>query len=221
MELTTIAPTPGDRVFIAGQTGSGKTTLARVLLYQRAFVVVLDSKGTLAWPEYKLVRSLDELVRCGLSEEEGRKVIYRPEFRESRDPVIMDKFFRWVYLRGHCTVYVDETYAVTNGNQYVEHYGACLTRGREKGVEVWSGTQRPMDIPQIAMSEAEHSYIFFLKLPQDRSKVEALTGIRQDEVQALRKREFLYSAQSGETQGPFTLKLAGLVGLGAPLTIRK
>jgi DNA helicase HerA-like ATPase len=210
-DLAKIAPTPGDRVFIAGQTGSGKTTLARVLLYDRAFVVVLDSKGTLAWPEYTLQRDLDALIRDGLDPEKNPRVIFRPPFEAPEYAMrTLDKFFRWVYLRGHCTVYIDETFAVTRGNLYVEHYGACLTRGREKGIEVWSGTQRPMDIPQIAISEAEHAYVFKLRLPQDRAKVEATAGIPQDQVMALQKRQFLYSEQAGDVQGPFSLNIAGL-----------
>lgn len=212
--LPQLAPVPGDRVFFAGQTGSGKTTLARVLLNARQYVVVVDVKGTLQWDGYKLVRSVDELLRIGLKPDEHPRVIVRPDYRATRDIATWDRLFRWIYLRGHCTVYIDETYGITSGNDFPEYYGACLTRGRELGVEVWSASQRPKDIPQIAMSEAEHVYCFHLKMPQDRQKVQAFAGIEQDAIATLRKRQFLYAPQDGATRGPYQLSLAGLVGFG-------
>lgn len=205
--LDTIAPTPGDRVFLCGQTGSGKTTLAWTLLEKRAYVVVVDAKGTLARAGYTLYRSVDEAINSGLTPDKAPKIIVRPPYGELRDPVAMDRLFRWIYLRGNCTLYVDETYGVTYGNTFVEHYGACLTRGRENGVEVWSGTQRPMDVPQIAISEAEHAYVFRLKMPQDRAKVSAVTGIEAEDIRHLPKQYFMYAPQSGEVRGPCRLKL--------------
>lgn len=205
--LAEIAPTPGDRVFIAGQTGSGKTTLARKLLDARPYIVVVDAKGTLAWPGYKLLFTVDDAIRAGRNVEEHPRLIVRPSYKAMTDPTEMDKLFRWVYLRGHTTLYIDETYGVTYGNTFLEHYGACLTRGREKGIEVWSGTQRPMDIPQIAISESEHAYVFFQKMPQDRLKIEQTTGIPRDAIAALPKRQFLYAPQAGAVRGPLTLNL--------------
>jgi hypothetical protein len=220
-DLADITPAKGDRVFAAGQTGSGKTTLMRVLLQSRAYVVVIDGKGTLNWPEYKLVRTVDDCIRLGRKPLENPRIIVRPDYKSSRDPTVWDQLFRWVYLRGCCTVYVDETYAVTNGNDFPEWYGACLTRGRESDVEVWSASQRPKDIPQIAMSEAEHVYAFYLKMPQDRQKLEAFSGVEAERVHDLRKRQFLYVPQEGETMGPFQLSLHGLVGFGPQLVPAK
>lgn len=64
-----------------------------------------------------------------------------------------------------------------------------------------------MKIPQVILSEAEHNYIFFLKMEQDRKKVESMTGLDQDRIGNLAKRFFYYSSDDGKTSGPHTLKI--------------
>jgi ABC-type oligopeptide transport system ATPase subunit len=205
--LCALCPRRSDRALFVGQTGSGKTTLAQVLLRLfRVHVVVLDVKGTLNWKGYTLIRSMSKLTR--VEPEETTRIIYRPNYAELRDPDAIDPFFQWIYERHHTTVYVDETAGVTQGDTYPYHYGACLMRGREKGTEVWSATQRPMRIPQIAMSEAEHVYAFRLRMLQDQSRVEQLTAIPPGSIGTLRKREFLYAPQDGDIRGPLTLNFA-------------
>lgn len=204
--LRDLLPGATDRATFVGQTGSGKTTLARTLLAYRPYVVVLDVKGTLNWPGYRIVRTLPKL--SAIDPETDTRIIYRPDFSELRSPELIDPFFEWVYRRHNTTVYIDETAGVTQGDQYPYHYGACFMRGRELGVEVWSATQRPIRIPQIALSEAEHVYAFRLRMPQDRARVESVASISQLAIAGLGKREFLYSPQDGEVIGPLTLRLA-------------
>lgn len=201
-----IIPKLNDRVFVAGQTGSGKTTLVQVLLEARKYVVVLDIKGTMRWGGYKVVESLGALTK--LDPVGVPKIIYKPTYQEMSDRQTMNKFFRWVYDRQRTTLYVDELSGVSRGDDYPAYYGACLMRGRELGIEVISGAQRPTYIPQIAMSEAEHVYSFKLKMVRDRERMEALTGIPSNQISALHKREFLYAPQDGDVVGPIRLRLA-------------
>lgn len=202
LSLDAMKPKPTDRALFVGQTGSGKTTLARQLLKFRVFKVLVDFKGTLHWPEYRVHTSLAGLVKA---REPG--LIYRPSYEESRNEVVQEQFWEWVYRRRNTTVYVDETAAITNGDQFPHYFGACLMRGRELGIEMWCATQRPMRIPQVVLSESEHVYAFRLRLPQDRARVEALTGIDQDRIHALPKHDFLYAPQDGSVMGPFRLDL--------------
>jgi energy-coupling factor transporter ATP-binding protein EcfA2 len=203
-DIQQLIPARSDRVFIAGQTGSGKTTLARVLLQQRKYVVILDSKGTIKWPGYTRVESFRKLTE--LEPEAHPKIVYHPTYWEEKNGT-MDAFFRWVYDRRNCTLYVDELMGCTRGDDYPDYYGACLTRGRELKIEVWSGTQRPKNIPQVSMSEAEHAFIFRLRMPQDRVRVQEVAGIDARLIGQLRKRDFLYAPQEGEVIGPQTLIL--------------
>lgn len=191
--LSELTPGRGDRASFIGQTGSGKTTLARELLDTRVYVAVLDAKGTLEWPGYHFVRRLDQAMAS-----QAPRILYRPDHAELADAEVMDQFFRWCYLRRHTTVYVDELAAVTQGDTYPYHFGACLTRGRELGVEMWMSTQRPTRIPQVALSESEHVYCFRLRLPQDRQRVEQTASIPAELIAELPKRQFLYSRQDGD-----------------------
>lgn len=199
-----IIPNRGDRAVFVGQTGSGKTTLARRLLETRRYVVVLDAKGMIAWDGYVIVRSFRKLV-----EARAERVIYRPDPLLSADEDELEAFFSWVYLRRHCTLYIDELFLppVIVGDVFPPHFGAVYTRGRELGIEVWAATQRPKRIPQNALSEAEHVYAFKLKMPQDRERVQEFTGIEATRIQALPKFDFLYSRQDAEVVGPLRLNL--------------
>lgn len=168
------------RLFIAGMTGCGKTTLARELLRGRKHVVVYDWKGNIHWPGYRRYTTLKECVRAGNA---GKitKIIYAPNKAELRDPEMHEAFFRWVYERGNCTLYIDEVSSVTTNNDIPDGYKDCLVRGREQGVETVSSSQRPTGIPQWILSEAERFYVFRLQMAQDREKIAETISLVNDE----------------------------------------
>lgn len=204
MQLAAIQPEATDRATFLGQTGTGKTTLARYLLGLRSDVPVLifDWKGLIDWPGYRRFTSLQQLVGAN-----KRRSIYAPGVSEFQSQDHWETFFRYAFQKGNCQVYVDEVYAVTSNDDLPDWYHACLSRGRERGVSVYSSTQRPMRIPQVILSESEHHYIFFLKMAQDRKKVESMTGLESDKIGELSKRYFYYTSDQGVTSGPHTLKI--------------
>jgi hypothetical protein len=202
--LVAVMPGPTDRAVFIGQTGSGKTTFARVVMEQRPYAVAYDPKGMLSWKGWQLYRSFD---RMSNDRAIPPRVIYRPSYDELEDKEQIDDFFAWIYRRGNTTVYVDELYAIAQGDNYPYHYGACLTRGRELGISVFSATQRPSRVPQATLSESEHYYVFRLKLPQDRKRVAEITGLDETEIRQLRGHRFLYAPQTGDPTGPHTLAL--------------
>lgn len=207
VRLNEILPPRGDRVGVFGQTGTGKTTLARAILQDRKFVVVCDPKRRISWPGYAQV---DFATLQKINPLKSPKIIYKPtlaDITEKRGAII-NAFFKWVFERENCSLYVDELAMIAHGDDYPLYYGACLQQGRELGIEVISGSQRPMWIPQIAMSEAEHVYCFYLKLEQDRRKIEQLASIPADEIEQLDKREFLYAPQDGDIVGPLRLQIS-------------
>src|SRR5512146_1978969 len=76
--FASLVPARTDRAAFIGQTGSGKTTLARYLLQTRTYVVALDPKGMLRWPEYRVITNMRDLPKV-----EEPKIIYRPSYEES------------------------------------------------------------------------------------------------------------------------------------------
>lgn len=201
-QLSSIIPKQTERALLVGMTGSGKTTLARYLLAYRRYCVIADYKGLIRWPEFTAYTTLRRLVRA-----REEKLSYRPSYAESIDEDARSRFWEWVYKRGNTTVYNDETAATTEKNTFPYYFGACLMRGRERGIELWSATQRPKDIPQIVLSESENVYSFRLRLPQDRERVEALTGIPRQWIAELQKQQFLFSKQGEEVVGPLHMRL--------------
>src|SRR4051812_28585848 len=85
--LSEIVPARTDRACIFGQTGSGKTELARRLLWTRDYVVVLDTKGMMQWPEYEKHTSLASLTKS-----DAPRLLYAPNHLELYDAGIHDEF---------------------------------------------------------------------------------------------------------------------------------
>lgn len=182
-----------DRATLIGATGTGKTTLARFLIedkYKRNSVVY-DNKpsDTVAlWADTQIVYRDFGL----LQEAEEERIIYTPPVTETLDASLQDRFFEWIYTRRYTRLYIDEASALRGGTNPSYHLQACLCRGRERGIGVITGTQRPSRVPVILMSEAEHFYIFRLNMLTDRQRVYEMTGISVNEQTDLMQHEFFY-----------------------------
>lgn len=201
-KLRKMLPRPTDRAFFVGMTGTGKTTLAEIICNEKKYVVVLDTKGEIDWKGYHLHERLDSLTK-----DKHPKLIYRPNPYELQNETTVDNFFLWIYTRENTTVYIDEVYSICQNNNIPFHLLACLTRGRSKNICVYSSSQRPKDLPQTLMSEAENYYVFKLNMPQDRKKIYEITGIKDDNVFDLKKRFFIYANVEAGISNPQTLTI--------------
>lgn len=160
-----------DRVDFFGRTGSGKTTLARTLL-RLADVpfVVFDPKH----------RYTDGQVPIGTSYRRRRReqIVRAPASLTGADEAwFWDEQFYNVWKDGGRLLYVDEVTLVNPSTRILlPEYSRCIKTGRERGVGVWNGSQRPKDIPSAVFTEAEHFAIFRLQWSADRDKVASFTS---------------------------------------------
>lgn len=182
-----------DRAILIGKTGCGKTTLARYLIEDdiKPYSVVYDAKISETIGKWQSTQKIYTNF-ADLPYAEDERIIYRPPFKEERDAVMQDAFFEWVYFRKNTRLYIDEAYAILGGTNPSFHLQACLTRGREKGVSTIIATQRPKRIPFIFMSEAEHYYLFKVRLAEDMQRVYELTGLDPVLQASLNDYEFYY-----------------------------
>lgn len=207
LKTADLLPARTDRAFFIGTTGSGKTTLAQALLAHRPHVAVLDLKRTLKWPGYRRVESLRDAVRA--DPKAAPRIIWAPRVQEFGDWGLLNAFFRWGFERRHTTVYVDELLLIMDaGGQFPWWYQAAVAQGRERGVEVWSATQRPHRVPIVALSESEHYYVFRMAVREDRARIESVTGLDEEAISLLRKRQFYHVPVGDPPRGPLQLALS-------------
>lgn len=184
-----------DRGVLIGKTGCGKTTLARFLIEDdsKRWSVTWNPKGSDAvngW-KHKHVTSLSGLYDA--ADDEERRIVYTPSPFLAEDENDQKELFYWIYENRNRRFYIDEATSIAyKGYSIPRFLLALLNRGRERGISTLTATQRPSGVPMNILSESEHYYIFKTLLPQDRQRVELITGLTVEDQAALDDYEFYY-----------------------------
>lgn len=198
----------GQHCLIVGQTGSGKTVLAHDLILRARFVVVLDIKRRIEWPEFEYFEDLDTLIAVGDNDPvKHPRLVYKPDF-ENQHWENYDKLYQWVFRRGNTLCYTDEASLVCRGDNIPKHLRALLMQGRELGISCYNATQRPMGIAQVMISEASAVWAFQLQMKQDREKLQNTFAYPVDFLANMPKHAF-YCLQQEGSSGAFRLKMEG------------
>jgi hypothetical protein len=176
LTLDKLRPKPDQRMILVGATGTGKTTLGRQLLAKYPTVIVIDSKCTYGGkggePGYELVNNPRALRRLRASVDH---IQYRPD--ENHQTVLdYDEVYKWCYRRQNLMVYTDEAFLVHHGSYAPDWLRACVTCGRELGIGMITGTQRPRGIDLRLMTEAEIFVSFDLRHKDDRKRMAEMGG---------------------------------------------
>lgn len=166
-----------------GQTGSGKTVLNLHLLQNLTTtpVIVYDTKEEpkferlpnmrLVWDERELPDAVDD--------PSVDYIVFRPPIDYLADWRALDELLsaHYAQFRG-VDAYIDELSEFHgSAGQYGRGLVALYSRGRSRGITLISSSQRPARISQLALSEAQHAYVFHLNKANDRRKVADDTGM--------------------------------------------
>lgn len=186
-----------ERVTIVGSSGSGKSYGAASLLRYQKRVLIFDTKGSksLERDGYHIIENEDDLQYMGWKMYKDDTFIFRPNPFLSREEIhdLADRVCRFVYTNGNMILYVDEGMHVTTPTRAPDMLHALATRGRERGAGLWLASQRPKQIPMILLSEANHFFVFSLRLEADRKRIDEVSEFPiTREVANLKKREFMY-----------------------------
>lgn len=165
-----------ERTIIVGATGTGKTTLLKQLVAPCPSIIVIDSKGTYGGsdgaPGYTMVSSPSALKRL---RKVHTHIQYRPDERHLNVPSY-DEVYKWVYHRGNIMCVTDEAFLVHKGSYAPDWLRACVTCGRELGIGMVTGTQRPRGIDLRLLTEAEVFISFDLRHKDDRKRIAEMAG---------------------------------------------
>jgi len=196
--LKQIRPKPDQRLILTGASGTGKTTLGRHLLRPFGSVIVIDSKCTYGGkggePGYRLVTNPKALRGIGKS---VKLIQYRPPpmHQNTGD---YDAVYEWCYRRrGPLMIYTDEAFLVHHGSYAPDWLRACVTCGRELGIGMITGTQRPRGIDLRLMTEAENFVTFELRHRDDRKRMAEMMG---DEVMQRPPRHAFWVWRAGDQE---------------------
>lgn len=170
----------GDHVTIIGRTKSGKTTLAREILSLRSTVVAIATKpkdeilGQMG-SDFRIVRELplpDYRLRP--------RVIFWPRNETVEDIPAQRASIRRVladvYRQGGDTIYIDETYQLSNEYRLEPLLNLLWRAGRSQRVTVVCAAQRPAHIPLVAYNQASHLFFFRTIDPVDMKRVAGFAG---------------------------------------------
>lgn len=206
---------PGEHITVIGPTGSGKSHLALELADLCRYVLVIATKRDdpliedLAVKGYYQTSDLNDLV---WTENDGpvpehRKVVYWQRLtdaksareRQDRQAVLVRRALDYAERTRGWTVVLDELMWATRNLHLDRELDSLWFGARTQGVSVIACSQRPTQVPLLALSSASYLFLFRTQDDRDLERLrEASTGFPRrllaDQVARLNwhEHEFLF-----------------------------
>jgi hypothetical protein len=157
-----------DRAGFIGMTGTGKTYRMWQMMTPIRRFAVLDAKHSPAFelPGFPINRKFED--------RDEKQIIRVPITDHEEDD--WDRVMRAVWGRGRMTLVIDEMTLINEQRRIRAALGACIRTGRERGLQVFWGSQRPRDIPRAALTECDHLFVFMLSDEDDRKRIAGFIG---------------------------------------------
>jgi hypothetical protein len=207
----------GNHVTVLGPTESGKTWLSYQLLEVvarpslPAIVMVMKprDKTALDWSrklEMRVVRSWPPVRRPFAAPPNGWTLWPRHTFDPDIDDPHLTNVFRAAmldsYRRGGRILFADEIAGLVTELGLGRPAKAIWMRGRSMGCGLWAASQRPVDVPLLAYSSAEHLFLAHEPDKRGRDRFDEIGGQEdpgrvKNLVARLGKHEFLYLRRTG------------------------
>ena len=166
---------PGHGMVIAGQNGAGKSVLATAIANRWDRVLVYDPKLD---PESLMPNTaVCYGVKAALAALPGR-VIYRPRADEiHRIAELFEQLVhRVMQLTAHAIVIHELGDLASSDRELAPWMSAVMRQRRALRIPMILVTQRPVNIPRLALSESQHAVAFHLVDRQDRARMAEIMG---------------------------------------------
>ena len=181
-----------DRIIVIGKTGTGKTYLVKKMLlpnFGSQSYVIWDPKRHFDPAGKQLLNGDLEELKKG----KARPYLYRPSAvkRENFKEEFND-LCRVIYQRKNSVLIVDELSRVNSPGYITPYHDVIMREGRERNVGIVNLCQRPRQTHNTLLSEAEHFFIFWVRLSTDQKKIKQNLDITPEMLSDLNQHEFYY-----------------------------
>jgi energy-coupling factor transporter ATP-binding protein EcfA2 len=187
-----------DRALLVGSTGSGKSELLNWLFANlRCQRLLLDSKDefSVRGDDGRLVEPVSDVESIDWSE---RTVHFKTS--PIAGPEDYDALFERCYSRRNLVVVVHELADVCdfNPNRTPRWFNAYVSKGRARGLGLYAGTQRPVQVPVRARTENEHVFMVGERLVNRNDHAEVASWMGQHPAELARLIDRVQEQLGGE-----------------------
>lgn len=171
-------PNYDERAIFLGGTGSGKTNLAMTMADQYDKFVYIDCQHNLEPKADSIYISKVDRLTWDLAFLRDRHIVFRPKI-EDQTPQMFNNLLKMLHTRGRprdkrtgkfprpFTIYIDEAYSVGYASNFPHWATKIAVLDRQKGIGLWTASQRPVNIPIPLRSECAYYYVFYLSYEDD------------------------------------------------------
>lgn len=181
------------RIFVCGRTGSGKTYLVLRYFFMPLNKVLIHDRKHEIWLGNTFAHTPEEVVT--LWNQRRNRIIYQPYDPSVED---FDRVCHLIFDRGNYVLIIDEIASYTTRFTIPFWYSELLRLGRGRNIGMISVSQRPNEIFNTIISEADIIIGFQLNLEADRKKVAGTVGDEAMKLNRIPRYHFMiYSAYEG------------------------